>query len=152
MNGLTDLTCDDPRVNIGLATWASSPPVLRPHHAGNRIDIGKFCCLGQNVSIFAGGTHPIRNLTQHHLKLYLGIGDFENWSAQCDDRNDVTTIGNDVWIGDGAIILTGVTVGNGAVMICPPLSGPETMIVWTAKGTLNAEQEAQAGRDHRQAA
>ena len=37
-------------------------------------------------------------------------------------------------------------------LICPPLSGPETMIVWTAKGTLNAEQEAQAGRDHRQAA
>ena len=37
-------------------------------------------------------------------------------------------------------------------MICPPLSGPETMIVWTMKGTLNAEQEAQAGRDHRQAA
>ena len=37
-------------------------------------------------------------------------------------------------------------------VICPPLSGPETMIVWTAKGTLNAEQEAQAGRDHRQAA
>ena len=39
-----------------------------------------------------------------------------------------------------------------AFMICPPLSGPETMIVWTMKGTLNAEQEAQAGRDHRQAA
>ena len=37
-------------------------------------------------------------------------------------------------------------------LICPPLSGPETMIVWTMKGTLNAEQEAQAGRDHRQAA
>ena len=37
-------------------------------------------------------------------------------------------------------------------VICPPLSGPETMIVWTMKGTLNAEQEAQAGRDHRQAA
>ena len=39
-----------------------------------------------------------------------------------------------------------------AHMICPPLSGPETMIVWTTKGTLNAEQEAQAGRDYRQAA
>jgi diaminobutyrate-2-oxoglutarate transaminase len=37
-------------------------------------------------------------------------------------------------------------------VICPPLSGPETMIVWTTKGTLNAKQEAQAGRDHRQAA
>ncbi|MFX4088765.1 hypothetical protein ACKU27_27175 [Sphingobium yanoikuyae] len=38
------------------------------------------------------------------------------------------------------------------VMICPPLSGPETMIVWTTKGTMNAEQEAQAGRNYRQAA
>ena len=37
-------------------------------------------------------------------------------------------------------------------LICPPLSGPETMIVWTTKGTMNAEQEAQAGRDYRQAA
>jgi hypothetical protein len=37
-------------------------------------------------------------------------------------------------------------------MICPLLSGPETMIVWTTKGTMNAEQEAQAGRDYRQAA
>ncbi|TWC97741.1 hypothetical protein FB595_13215, partial [Sphingobium sp. AEW010] len=32
-------------------------------------------------------------------------------------------------------------------MICPLLSGPETMIVWTTKGKMNAEQEAQAGRD-----
>jgi hypothetical protein len=24
-------------------------------------------------------------------------------------------------------------------MICPPLSGPETMIVWTTKGTLNGK-------------
>ena len=36
-------------------------------------------------------------------------------------------------------------------VICPLLSGPEAMIVWTTKGTLNAEQEAQAGRDYRQA-
>jgi hypothetical protein len=39
-----------------------------------------------------------------------------------------------------------------SVLICPPLSGPETMIVWTTKGTTNAEQETQAGRDYRQAA
>ena len=37
-------------------------------------------------------------------------------------------------------------------LICPLLSGPETMIVWTTKGTMNAKQEAQAGRDYRQAA
>ena len=37
-------------------------------------------------------------------------------------------------------------------LICPLLSGPETMIVWTTKGTTDAIQEAQAGRYHRQAA
>ncbi len=37
-------------------------------------------------------------------------------------------------------------------LICPPLSGPETMIVWTTKGMTNAKQEAQAGRDYREAA
>ncbi|WP_313806845.1 hypothetical protein [Sphingobium sp.] len=37
-------------------------------------------------------------------------------------------------------------------LICPLLGGPETMIAWTTKGTMNAEQEAQAGRDYRQAA
>ncbi|MGE4431815.1 MAG: hypothetical protein AB7E05_13850 [Sphingobium sp.] len=37
-------------------------------------------------------------------------------------------------------------------LICPLRSGPETMIVWTTKGSLNAIQEAQAGRDYRQAA
>jgi hypothetical protein len=37
-------------------------------------------------------------------------------------------------------------------LICPLRSGPETMIVWTTKGTSNAKQEAQAGRDYRQAA
>lgn len=39
----------------------------------------------------------------------------------------------------------------GIGLSCPRLSGPSTMIVWTAKGTTNAEQEAQAGRDHREA-
>jgi predicted nucleotidyltransferase len=37
-------------------------------------------------------------------------------------------------------------------MICPRRSGPSTMIVWTTKGTTNAEQEAQAGSVYRQAA
>ena len=35
---------------------------------------------------------------------------------------------------------------------CPLLSGPSTMTVWTKEGTTNACQEAQARRDHRQAA
>ncbi|MDR6790526.1 hypothetical protein J2Y58_003909 [Sphingomonas sp. BE138] len=39
-----------------------------------------------------------------------------------------------------------------ALMSCPLLSGPWTMTVWIEEGTTNACQEAQARRDHRQAA
>ena len=56
---------------------------------------------------------------------------------------------NGRWI---LVIMHGDALWRMTLVICPLLSGPEPMIVWTTKGTLNAEQEAQAGRDHRQAA
>jgi hypothetical protein len=37
-------------------------------------------------------------------------------------------------------------------MSCPLLSGPSTKLVRIMKEVLNAEQEAHAGGDHRQAA
>ena len=107
---------EDPRISIGAASWAANPPTIRPHHATNRITIGNYCCLGENVTIFAGGDHPTHNITQFHLKLYLGLGGFDDWSAACPGHDDVTTIGNDVWLGDGAIVLSGVTVGDGAAI------------------------------------
>ena len=36
-------------------------------------------------------------------------------------------------------------------VICPILSGPESLLFWTTKEEWNGE-ETQAGRDHRQAA
>ena len=107
---------NDPRISIGIGTWASNTPILRPHHVGNKIIIGNYCALGQNVTVFAGGNHPMQNITQFHLKLYLGIGGFEDWSATCPGNEDITTIGNDVWLGDGSIVLSGLTIGHGAAI------------------------------------
>ncbi len=62
------------------------------------------------------------------------------------------------WLADGLLVSCRVSGGSPgrrkvrhSQLICPLQSGPETMIVWTTKGTLNAEQEAQAGRDYRTA-
>ncbi|EFP64312.1 bacterial transferase hexapeptide repeat protein [Ralstonia pickettii] len=113
---ISDLVSEDIRVSIGKGTYASSPPIIRPHHANNRIVIGNYCCLAHDVTIFAGGNHPMGYLTMHPLKLYLGKGSFEDWSADCGDDAETTTIGNDVWIGHGATILSGVKIGDGAVI------------------------------------
>ncbi len=48
-----------------------------------------------------------------------------------------------------ALLIVGLGI---AILCCPRPSGPSTMLVWITKGTTNAEQEAQAGGDHRQAA
>ena len=75
--------------------------------------IGKFCSISWNVSI-GGGEHDFTKVTSHSL-LYVpsyGFVDephYDRFAAEC-------RIGNDVWIGAGAQVLRGVTVGDGAVI------------------------------------
>lgn len=81
-------------------------------------DIGKFVNIASDVRINPGN-HPMEWVSQHHflyrIKQY-GFGEednkpFFNWR-----RLQRVTIGHDVWIGHKAIVLPGVTVGNGAVV------------------------------------
>ena len=79
-------------------------------------DIGKFCSVSNNVKI-GGPSHPIDWVSTspvfHSKKNVLGTF-FEN-----DNRYDPfvkTEIGNDVWVGEGSIILAGVKIGNGAIV------------------------------------
>lgn len=69
-------------------------------------NIGRFCSLGQNVTIGqAKKTHPIDWASTSH--------------ALCVDHKhspEKTIIGNDVWLGDGAVIMEGVTIGHGAIV------------------------------------
>jgi len=65
----------------------------------SEIKIGDNVMIGPNVQLYAA-THPLDIKTRNSLLEY----------------SKPITIGNDVWIGGGAIICPGVTVGNGAVI------------------------------------
>ena len=44
---ISDLVSEDIRVSIGKGTYASSPPIIRPHHANNRKHpVNPSCQLG----------------------------------------------------------------------------------------------------------
>lgn len=79
--------------------------------------IGKFVSIASLVRI--GPTnHPTWRATQHHFTYRsekYGFGEDEDWLFDW-RRKQQTVIGNDVWIGHGAIVLPGVTVGHGAVV------------------------------------
>lgn len=80
--------------------------------------IGKFCSIAANTRINAL-EHPMERLTTHKVSYrpneyfrYLGVdGDFRERR-----RAKPVTVGNDVWIGHGAVIMPGVSIGNGAVI------------------------------------
>lgn len=74
--------------------------------------IGKYCSISREV-IIGVGDHELNGVTTHP------IGYSKQWNdlikeSSCFMR--ATTIGNDVWIGARAIILNGLTVGDGAVI------------------------------------
>ena len=78
-------------------------------------EIGKFCSIGQNVRIGLG-KHPI-HFVSTHPSFYSTNKPFKVFS----DKNyineyDSVQIGNDVWIGENAIIPSGVRINNGAVI------------------------------------
>lgn len=80
----------------------------------NRADIGKFTCIGSNVTIGLG-IHPT-DLVSVHPTFYTNK--HENYFAKDHHFEEYkrTTIGNDVWIGSNAIILGGLTIGDGAII------------------------------------
>jgi len=80
--------------------------------------IGKFCSIAAMTRINPGN-HPMHRATQSHFTYrssayFAGESDdaeFFEWR-----REHHVTIGHDVWIGHGAIVLPGRNIGNGAVI------------------------------------
>lgn len=85
-------------------------------HVGDtgRIRIGAFCSIHHTVIMFTGGEHRPDWVTTFALRERLKLpGAFESGLPYT--RGDVV-VGNDVYIGYESLVLSGVTIGNGAVI------------------------------------
>ena len=84
----------------------------------DKLIIGKFCSIACGAKfLFNSANHTLSSLSTYPFPLF-----FEEWNL---DRSNVCTswdnkgdivIGNDVWIGYEAVILAGVTIGDGAII------------------------------------
>jgi len=79
----------------------------------NYFDIGSFCAISWNITI-GGGQHPTNSLIMVNRK-FLFDGD-DSINGLDPVLHTHGTIGSDVWIGAGASIMTGVHIGDGAVI------------------------------------
>lgn len=119
----------NPRITVGDYTMYNDPvndPLLFVrnnvlyHYPINkdRLIIGKFCSIASGSKFLSNSAnHALGSLSTYPFPLF-----FEQWDLKresitdaWDNKGDIV-IGNDVWIGYGAVILAGVTIGDGAII------------------------------------
>jgi virginiamycin A acetyltransferase len=77
----------------------------------NPVSIGKFCSLAPDVIIWEP-MHDMRRISSYYI--FATLFD-EAWNRDVISKGPID-IGNDVWIGARAIVLSGVSIGDGAVI------------------------------------
>jgi len=85
-------------------------------HRGTSLSIGKFCSIARETKIFLGANHRVDWISTfpfgHQFQNEFGGSDIVGHPTS----NGDVSIGNDVWIGYGATIMSGVKIGDGAVI------------------------------------
>lgn len=84
----------------------------------DRLVIGKFCSIACGAKfLFTSANHTQMSLSTFPFPIFFeewGL-DVQNITSAWDNKGDII-IGNDVWIGYEAVILSGVTIGDGAII------------------------------------
>jgi len=84
----------------------------------DRLIIGKFCSIACGAKVvFTSANHSMKSLSTYPFPIFFeewGL-DKEDVSTAWDNKGDIV-IGNDVWIGYEAVVLSGVHIGDGAII------------------------------------
>jgi virginiamycin A acetyltransferase len=97
-------------VVIGNNT-AINGPATEIHSVINSVKIGNFCSIASGT-VIQENNHNHQAITTYYIKARV-FGEDHGVDAV---SKGAITIGNDVWIGAKATILSGVTIGDGAVI------------------------------------
>lgn len=84
----------------------------------DKLIIGKFCSIACKAKfLMTSGNHTMQSLSTYTFPIF-----YEEWGLDIshitdawDSKGDIV-IGNDVWIGYDAIIMSGVKIGDGAII------------------------------------
>ncbi len=103
---------DDPRLEAGVGSYGGLTIVGR----GAKVRVGKFSSFADEVQALLWGHNPA-NVTTYPFNAVFGSA----WPELAEIRThphvkgDIV-VGSDVWVGQRAMLLAGVTVGDGAVV------------------------------------
>jgi len=99
------------KYEVGRGTYGE--PSILDWEEHTTLKVGSFCSIAGGVQIFLGGNHRADWITTYPFSVFRETA--KHIDGHPASRGDVI-IGLDVWIGHGAVILSGVHIGNGAVI------------------------------------
>lgn len=102
-----------PHVTLGRRSYGLTRSMVLGASAEAPLTIGSFCSIGPEVMFFSRVDHPTQLPSTYPFRTLM-------LHPQQGNRDAVTKgpirIGNDVWIGARAMIMSGVTIGDGAIV------------------------------------
>ncbi|WOO37892.1 CatB-related O-acetyltransferase [Anaerocolumna sp. AGMB13020] len=110
-HNLTTISYNSPMnlIRVGKGTYGH----INAHWYGSRkeqLTIGIYCSIASNVNFVLGGEHNYKRASNYP---FPELEYHSEYDAVC---KGPITVEDDVWIGYGAIILSGVTLGRGCVI------------------------------------
>lgn len=102
----------NPKGTVLFGKHSYGTPKILSWRRDEKLVVGKYCAFATDVLIILGGEHAISKVSCYPLREV-----FEPLSGYVDTTSKGSVIiANDVWIGARATILSGVTIGDGAVV------------------------------------
>lgn len=102
-----------PEISIGRHSYGLARRMVAGASMEAPLKVGAFCSIGPDVLFFSKADHPIDLPSTYPFKTLI-------WDTDKPNQDAVTkggiSIGNDVWIGARAIIMSGVTIADGAII------------------------------------
>jgi chloramphenicol O-acetyltransferase type B len=100
-----------PQYQMGVGSYGL--PIVHDWQEGSTLRIGSYCSIAEQVEVFLGGHHRADWVSTYPFPAM--VAEAAHIPDYAVSRGDVV-IGSDVWLCTHSIILSGVTVGHGAVV------------------------------------
>ena len=100
----------------GVGGNHTDKPIIRFPEPNSVLRIGSFCSIGPGLIVFLGGNHRTELVSTFPFGNTPGGDFFKKQNKELIKSNGDVSIGNDVWIAERVTIMSGITIGDGAVI------------------------------------
>ena len=99
-------------VNLSVGDYTYGPLNIDHYYLPAKLTIGRYCSIAKDVRFMLGGNHGTKSITTYPFgpRVYgTKFGGTLKWKVDI-------VVEDDVWIGQGALVLPGVTIGRGCII------------------------------------